>query len=309
MDGRPLLLAIGGPTASGKTDLAIDLALRLDGEIVNADSRQIYRGMEIGTAKPTPAQRATVPHHLLDLALPSEQFTLAQYTQRAHATIREIQGRGTLPLLVGGTGLYLRAVVQGYVVPEAPPNLDLRRDLEREAAAHGPAALVERLRAVDPVAAARIDGRNLRRVIRALEVSLSLGVPFSSLQRREAPYRTLTIVLHGNRTLLYTRADARLQAMLDAGFEAEVARLLDAGYDPALPAMSALGYRELAAALRGEITRAAAIEATRTHTHDFIRRQITWFKAERDAQALDIEQSDLYAAALDLARRWRAATP
>jgi tRNA dimethylallyltransferase len=309
MDERPLLLAIGGPTASGKTDLAIDLALRLDGEIVNADSRQIYRGMEIGTAKPTPAQRATVPHHLLDLALPSEQFTLAQYTQRAHATIREIQGRGTLPLLVGGTGLYLRAVVQGYVVPEAPPNLDLRRDLEREAAAHGPAALVERLRAVDPVAAARIDGRNLRRVIRALEVSLSLGVPFSSLQRREAPYRTLTIVLHGNRTLLYTRADARLQAMLDAGFEAEVARLLDAGYDPALPAMSALGYRELAAALRGEITRAAAIEATRTHTHDFIRRQITWFKAERDAQALDIEQSDLYAAALDLARRWRAATP
>lgn len=305
MPERPPLLAIGGPTASGKTDLAIHLARQLHGEIVNADSRQVYRGMDIGTAKPTPEQRAMVPHHLLDVAWPSEEFTLTRYTALAHAAIGEIWGRGKLPVLVGGTGLYVRAVVQGYRVPEAPPDPALRRELEHEAAERGPAALLARLRAVDPVAASRIDGQNVRRVIRALEVSLALGVPFSALQRREPPYSSLTIVLHGSRAVLYTRADARLQAMLDAGFEAEVAHLLDAGYDPALPAMSALGYRELAAARRGAMGREAAIEATRTHTHDFIRRQITWFRAERGAEPLDIEELDPAGAALDLTRRWR----
>jgi tRNA dimethylallyltransferase len=309
MAERPPLLAIGGPTASGKTDLAIRLAQMLDGEIVNADSRQVYRGMDIGTAKPTPEQRVAVPHHLLDVVLPSEEFTLTQYTALAHGIIHEILDRGKLPVLVGGTGLYLRAVVRGYRVPEVPPDAELRRTLAREAAERGPVALVARLRAVDPIAAERIDGRNVRRVIRALEVSLALGAPFSSLQLQEEPYTSLAIVLHGSRAVLYTRADMRLQVMLDAGFEAEVARLLEGGNDPALPAMSALGYQELAAALRGEVAREAAIEATRTRTHDFIRRQITWFKAEREAQQLDVERPDLLAAALDLARRWRASVP
>lgn len=307
---RPPLLAIGGPTASGKTALAIELARALDGEIVNADSRQIYLGMECGTASPTAAQRAAVPHHLLDLVRPSDPFTLATYVDLAHRAIREIAARGRLPLLVGGTGLYLRAVTRGYRVPEVAPDPEWRRLLEREAAADGGAALVERLRAVDPQAAARIDPRNIRRLIRALEVSLHLGTPFSALQRQEPPYRSLTVILEGDRERLYARADARLAAMIAAGFEDEVARLLAAGYGPELPAFSALGYRELAASLRGELSREAAIERTRMGTHAFIRRQVTWFRGDRDARRLPVDAGDPLAGALDLVRAWdREAAP
>lgn len=294
------LLAIGGSTASGKSALAIGLALALGGEIVNADSRQIYRGMDIGTAKPTTAQRAAVPHHLLDLADPAEEFTLAHYAASAHATIRAIQARGRLPVLVGGTGLYLRSVTQGYTVPEAPPDPALRLELEGRAAADGLGALLTQLEALDPVTAARIDRKNPRRVIRALEVCLTLGVPFSALQRRSPPYRHLTLVLTGERERLYARADARLAEMLAAGFAAEVAALLEAGVDPARPAMSALGYRELAGWLRGETSREAAEEATRLATHGFIRRQATWFRGEPGAHGISIDHGDPLASALPL---------
>ncbi len=307
MNSSGLLLAIGGPTASGKTSLAVSLAQQLEGEIVNADSRQIYRGMNIGTAKPDELQRRLIAHHLLDVAAPDEHYTLALYVRHAHQAIREIQARGKLPILVGGTGLYLRAVRQGYAVPEVAPNPDLRRDLETEAALHGLHSLVERLRELDPEGAERIDARNLRRVIRALEVSLATGAPFSSFQRRSPPYRSLAIILTGTNTLLFERADSRLTTMLQAGFVDEVAALQAAGYGPDLPAMSALGYRELARYLQGESTLDAAIEATRTSTHAFIRRQRTWFRAEPDAHLLAIAEPALPQCALALASDWREA--
>jgi len=309
IDGRaqpaPIrVLAIGGPTASGKTALAIALGRSLNGEIVNADSRQVYRGMDVGTAKPTPADRALVPHHLLDVADPRDNYSLAMYVSQAHEAIRDIAMRGRLPILVGGTGLYLRAVVAGYAVPAVEPNQGLRQDLEQIARDQGPVALVERLRLVDPTSAARIDGRNVRRVIRALEVTQALGVPFSSLQHRASPYNACVLVLEGASSVLYERADLRLEVMLEAGFMNEVSALLAAGYNLELPAMSALGYRELAHHIVGDLSYADALAATRANTHAFIKRQMTWFRAEKAAVRLTIGATDMLPAAVPHVEEW-----
>jgi tRNA dimethylallyltransferase len=300
MNAQHPLLVIGGPTASGKTGLAIEVALRLRSEIVNADSRQIYIGMDIGTAKPTVEQRARVPHHLLDLRQPDEDFSLAEYVQLARSTIGSLHDRGVLPILVGGTGLYLRAITQGYGVPAAAPNPELRAALEAEARASGARGLVERLARLDPASAARIDPRNVRRVIRALEVSLQLGRPFSEMQRQAPEYHTLFVLLEGERVVLYARADARLQTMIAAGFAREVRALLDAGYRPDLPALSALGYRAMAAHVRGELTLAQAQETIMYQTHAYIRRQLTWFRRERDPHPVAIDAADPVAEVLSL---------
>jgi tRNA dimethylallyltransferase len=300
--GGPLL-AIGGPTASGKTDLAIRLASELNGEIVNADSRQVYRQMDIGTAKPTAAQREAAPHHLLDIVNPDEPFTLGIYARLAHQAILEIQSRGRLPILVGGTGLYLRAVTWGFVVPEVAPNPELRLRLETEIAEAGLSALVDKLRTLDPVGAASIDRNNSRRVIRALEVCLETGQPFSSLTGAyNPPYQSLTFVLNAPNPELFARADARLDAMLDEGFEAEVSRLTAAGYGSELPALSALGYREFVRAQTGESSREEAIAETRRSTRAFIRRQRTWFRSERNSTTLDLTLGDPLPAALAAVR-------
>ena len=305
--GRPPLLAIGGPTASGKTELAIALAERLGGEIVNADSRQVYRGMDIGTAKPTAAQQARVPHHLIAIVDPDQPFSLGLYVRLAHEVIGAIQGRGRLPILAGGTGLYLRAITQGYEVPEVAPDLDFRAQLEAEAANGGLPALVERLRVLDPEGLTTLDTKNPRRVIRALEVSVATGRPFSATQRRDPRYRSLVVLLDGENGVLFPRAGARLDRMLEAGFAAEVARLLAAGYSSDLPAFSALGYRELARVARGECSQEAAVEEIRRTTRAFIRRQRTWFRAEPEANRLDITQPDLVERALALIRaEWGA---
>jgi tRNA dimethylallyltransferase len=289
MSALPPLLIIGGPTASGKTVLAIEVARRLGGEIVNADSRQIYRGMDIGTAKPTAAQRAQAPHHLLDLRRPDEDFSLADYVQLARSIISLLQGRGILPILVGGTGLYLRAVTQGYDVPSVPPNPALRASLEAEARIDGGKGLLERLARLDPVSAARLDPHNIRRLIRAMEVTLQLGRPFSDLQRQAPHYRTLFVVLQGERAELYGRADRRLKAMIADGFADEARALLAADYGPELPALSALGYREMAGYVRGAVTLAQAQEAIRYQTHAYIRRQVTWFRRERDIRSVAMD--------------------
>jgi tRNA dimethylallyltransferase len=297
------LLAIGGPTASGKTDLAIRLANELNGEIINADSRQVYRQMDIGTAKPTAAQREAAPHHLLDIVNPDQPFTLSIYARLAHQTIRDIQHRGRLPILVGGTGLYVRAVTWGFVVPEVAPNLELRLRLEAEIVESGLPALVDKLRALDPAAAASIDQRNSRRVIRALEVCLETGQPFSSLTGAyNPPYQSLTFILDAPNSELFARADLRLDAMLEEGFEAEVAYLIAAGYGPELPALSALGYREFTRAQAGESSREEAIAETRRATRAFIRRQRTWFRSERNSATLDLILGDPLPAALAAAR-------
>lgn len=307
MSKNPLLV-VTGPTASGKTVVGIDVARVFDGEIVNADSRQVYRGMDVGTAKPTAVEQAEAKHHLLDIVEPDEDFSLGLYIKLAHAAIAEIHARGKLPLLVGGTGLYARAVSQGFDVPEVAPNRDLRRRLENEAAEDGPVALLERLKTVDPVSAARIDRHNVRRIIRAIEVTEALGEPFSARRRSAAQYDSLTIVLVADKPLLFERADERLTAMMRNGFLSEVARLLNAGYSLELPSMSAVGYRELARHLRAECVLKEALEATRSSTRAFIKRQLTWFRADAGVRRVDISHGDVNETARRLVGRWLAST-
>ncbi len=271
----PNLIAILGPTAVGKSALAIQLAQEFRGEIVSADSRTIYRGMDIGTAKPTPDEQRLVPHHLIDLVNPDEPFTLADYQQRAYAAIEAIHARGNVPFLVGGTGLYVRAVLDGLTIPRVAPNLARRAELEREDAA----TLYARLRECDPRAAAKIDPRNKRRVIRALEVCESTGQPISELQTQRAPnYRILRIGLTMPRALLYERINARVDAMIANGLVDEVRGLLARGYSPDLPAMSGLGYRQIIAYLNGSTSLDEAVRILKRDTRRFVHHQYTWFR-------------------------------
>lgn len=279
METRPPLVLIVGPTAVGKTELSIQLAKRVNGEIVSADSRLFYRGMDIGTAKPTLEERQQVPHHLIDIANPDETLSLAVFQQMAWQAIAEIHQRGHLPLLVGGTGQYVRAVSQGWSPPAVQPNARLRAFLENLAAEKGYQWLHDKLREMDAPAAEKIDPRNLRRTIRALEVILLTGQPFSAQRRQgEALYRTLTIGLSRPRPELYARVDARIEAMFAAGLLDEVRQLLDKGYSPDLPAMSAIGYREAVRVVTGQMSVEQAKVEMRRATRMFIRRQANWFR-------------------------------
>jgi tRNA dimethylallyltransferase len=302
--GKPLLIILG-PTASGKTNLAIEISQAVNGEIISADSRQIYRFMDIGTAKPTPAQQAEIPHHLLDVVNPDENLSLAQYQRMAYDTITAIHERGHLPMLVGGTGQYITAVIEGWTIPEVPPNEKLRAELETFAAEHGAMALHERLTQLDPTAAANIDYRNVRRVVRALEVCLESGQAISELQRkRPLPYRMMTYGLTMDRDRLYELADLRVDQMMEQGFLEEVRQLLAAGYHRKLPSMSGLGYAQLAAHVLDDRPLANSILDTKHATHDFIRRQYTWFRGH-DSGILwhNIEQLDR-AALIEATARW-----
>ncbi|MEJ5308317.1 MAG: tRNA (adenosine(37)-N6)-dimethylallyltransferase MiaA [Anaerolineae bacterium] len=273
------VVAIVGPTAVGKTALALALGKTFPAEVVSADSRQFYRGMDIGTAKPTPAERAQMPHHLIDIANPDETVGLAQFLRLARAAIDEIAARGHLPLVVGGTGQYVYALLEGWQTPEVPPDPELRAGLEAQAAA-APATLWERLIALDPEAATFIDPRNTRRVIRALEVCLKTGQPFSTQRRRiPPPYRVLHIGLTMERAALYARADARVDAMIAAGLPDEVAALRRRGYDWRLPALSSLGYCQFRPYFADEATLEDVIERIKLDTHAFIRRQYAWFRS------------------------------
>jgi tRNA dimethylallyltransferase len=277
--GKPVAAFIVGPTAAGKSALALELARRLDGEIVSADSRLLYRGMDIGTAKPTPADRALVPHHLIDVTDPDKPWSLAVFLQAALACFAEIRGRGRLPICTGGTGQYVRALLEGWKVPPAQSSPGLRESLERRAEAEGSPALYAELARLDPAAAERIDPRNTRRVVRALEVVLATGKPFSAQRARGAvPFRAAVIGLTLPRAELYARADARIDAMLAAGWVEEVRALLARGYSPDLPAFSALGYPQIARHLRGELTWAECVAEIRRATRVFIRRQANWFR-------------------------------
>ncbi|PWH13604.1 MAG: tRNA (adenosine(37)-N6)-dimethylallyltransferase MiaA [Anaerolineae bacterium] len=295
------LIVIVGPTAVGKTDLAIELALRLRGEVVSADSRLFYRGMDIGTAKPSLTERRGVPHHLIDVAEPDETWSLALFQQRAQTAIEGIYRRGNLPLLVGGTGQYIRAVTQGWVPPEVQPHPDLRNILENLAKTHDPYWLHAKLRVLDPIAADSIDPRNLRRTIRALEVILTTGYPFSAQKRSSgSPYHLITLGLKRPREELYRRIDERIEAMFANGLLEEVQRLLQRGYSPDLPSMSAIGYREAAAVLRGEMSLEAAKTQMKRLTRIFVRRQANWFKETDpaihwlDARQIDLEELERY---------------
>jgi len=297
--GTARLLVILGPTAVGKSALSMRLGQAFGGEIISADSRQIYRYMDIGTAKVTREERAQLPHHLIDLADPDEELTLAHYQRLAAEVIEEVWSRGKLPILVGGTGLYVRALTEGWTVPEVPPDRALRARLEEEARCLGPEALHGALAAVDPLAAQRIDPRNVRRVIRALEVYRRTGVPISAQQAKVAPgYRLLKIGLTMERQALYRRIDERVERMIAQGLEAEVRGLLARGYGYELPSMSGLGYREIGQYLRGEATQEEAVALIKRHTRRFVRQQHNWFRlSDQTIHWFDVAQLD--EAALD----------
>jgi tRNA dimethylallyltransferase len=276
---KPPLIIIVGPTAVGKTELAIQLAERLNGEIVSADSRLFYRGMDIGTAKPSREEQARAPHHLIDIVNPDEILSLAVFQQKAHEVIADIHSRNKLPFLVGGTGQYVRAVTEGWTPPEVVPNEQLRDELEKQKDENGIYWLHEKLKGLDPVAAEKIDARNFRRTIRALEVIMTTGKKFSEQRgQSDSPYQLVTIGLIRPRTELYARVDARIEAMFANGFLDEVKSLLARGYAPTLPTMSAIGYRECIEVLEGKIKVEEAKQAIRRMTRIFVRRQANWFK-------------------------------
>ena len=287
------LVAIVGPTGTGKSQLALRLAQVCNGEIVSADSRQIYRYMDIGTAKPTPQDVSLVPHHLVNIINPDENFNLAQYQQLAYEAIEDIQKSNKLALLVGGSGLYVWSVLEGWEIPQVPPDPKLRGSLEKKAADVGKEELYQELKQIDPVAAQRIDPRNVRRTIRALEVHLAAGIPFSQLQQKKSPsFRTLIIGLTADRRELYHRLDSRIDDMIKQGWVEETKTLLDMGFDFNLPAMSSIGYKQIGMFLRGELTLTAAIQQIKFQTHRFARHQYNWFRlTDKRIRWFDIESN------------------
>jgi tRNA dimethylallyltransferase len=276
---KPPLILVVGPTAVGKTELAIQLAERLGGEIVSADSRLFYRGMDIGTAKPTREEQARVPHHLIDIANPDEIMSLAVFQQKAREAIGDIHTRNKIPFLVGGTGQYIRAVTEGWSPPEVEPDERLRDELGRMKDKRGVYWLHDKLKILDLRAAEKIDPRNYRRTIRALEVILTTGRKFSEQRgQSESPYHLVTIGLTRPRPELYERVDQRIDGMFASGFLDEVKNLLAKGYSPSLPTMSAIGYRECIRVVKGELNEEQAKAEIRRATRIFVRRQANWFK-------------------------------
>ena len=299
MRSKPPLILIVGPTAVGKTEIAIQLAERLNGEIVSADSRLFYRGMDIGTAKPSREEQARVPHHLIDIANPDEVLSLAVFQQKATEAIADIHARGKPPFLVGGTGQYIRAVTQGWSPPEVKPNEQLRNELEREKEENGIDWLHDKLKELDPDAAEKIDPRNFRRTIRALEVIMTTGKKFSEQRGQgESPYHLITVGLTRPREELYRRVDERIESMYANGLMDEVKSLIARGYSPSLPTMSAIGYRECVQAFEGQITVEEAKQLTRRATRVFVRRQANWFK-ESDPNILWFRVEDGVAAKIE----------
>ncbi len=299
---QPPLLVIIGPTAVGKTELSLKLAERFNGEIISADSRLFYRGMDIGTAKPSAEEMARVPHHMIDIYNPDETITLGEYQDRVNEIVADCHDRGKLPMLVGGTGQYVKAIVEGWGIPRVGPHPELRQSLNRL----GGDELGRWLDHLDPIAAARIDKRNIRRVVRALEVTLIAGRPITQLQAKTPPgWDILTLCLNREREELYARIDERVDLMLAAGLEQEVRDLLAAGYGWNLSAMSGLGYRQFKPYFEGESTLEEVVERIKFETHRFVRMQNNWFgRDDETRQMLDASASDLVEVATQLVSDW-----
>lgn len=287
------LVVITGPTATGKTEVGVLVAEKLGGEVVSADSMLIYRGMDIGTAKPHPWEMRNIPHHLIDIVDPDQEYSVALFQQQARRVIGEILSRRAMPLLVGGTGLYIRAVIDNYDFSGARGNQSLRDKLLKEAQDSGPDLLHLRLTGVDPAAAAKLHPRDVRRVIRALEVYHQTGRPISSYQKAEENLPQYSLFMFGlamERTMLYRRIEQRVDKMLEAGLVEEVRTLLHRGYSRELNSMRGLGYKEIAAYLSGEATLEQSVELLKRNTRRFAKRQLTWFRRDNRIQWLDLER-------------------
>lgn len=288
-DARPPVVVVTGPTSAGKTHLAIALARRFDGEIVNADSMQVYRGMDIGTAKPTVDEQAQAPHHLLDVAAPDFPYNAGRYVHDARTAAALIHGRGRPVILTGGTGLYIRAFLEG-LVPTGGADPELRAKLEREhesaVEAGEPDRLHARLAALDPDSARTIHPKDLKRIVRALELAERAGIPASAQRRahgfRDCPYRVLHLAIDPGRETLGDRIDAHCRRMLDAGLLQEVRGLLSRGYGFALRPMQAIGYRHMQPVVGGRETLEGALEVMRRDTRRYARRQRTWLRSVPD---------------------------
>ncbi len=288
----PPLLVIVGPTATGKTAVAVEVAKKINGEIISADSMLIYRYMNIGTAKPAMEERQGIPHYMIDIIDPGEQYSVALFQQQAEKHIYEITAKDKLPLLVGGTGLYVRSVIDDYDFTFTGTDTALRRRLQNEAEAHGVEAVYRQLIEVDPATAARLHPNNLKRVIRALEVYHQTGRPVSSFQNRDQQprpkYNLLMFGLNMNRQALYKMIEERVDKMLSAGLVEEVQQLLDRGYGPELVSMQGLGYKEIIPYLKGRIALEEAVLLLKRNTRRFAKRQMTWFKHDQRVNWIDI---------------------
>jgi tRNA dimethylallyltransferase len=286
------VVGIVGPTATGKTEVGIELAKQLDGEIISADSMAVYKGMDIGTAKPSPEEQAQVRFHLIDVVYPDEEFSVAEFKRLAEQALADIISRGKLPLLVGGTGLYIKALVGGLNIPPVAPNRELREQLKAEAAEYGGAYLLERLRAVDPITAERLHPRDLKRIIRALEVYLVSGVPIShhhvTAGTIEVDYHVNLFGLTMDRSKLYKKIEERVDYQIKAGLVDEVRKLLDQGYSPELPSMKGLGYKQIVSYLLGQNDLETAINLLKRDTRRFAKRQFTWFRAMQGIHWIDV---------------------
>lgn len=284
----PRIVVLTGPTGVGKTALAVSLVERFGGEVISADSRQVYKYLDIGTAKPGPEELRRAHHHLIDYVDPADPYSVTRYREDADAVLADLAARGQIAWVVGGSWHYIQALVDRIEPPSVPPNPELRAELEAVAAEHGPEALHARLAEHDPAGATTIERRNVRRVVRALEVTLTLGRPFSEVGRaRGEALPSVRMVLSMPRAEVYARVDARVDAMIAAGWVEEARGLLARGYHAALPSMFSHGYREMVAAATGQMTVQEAAQQTKWKTHAYIRRQTGWLKQQPGYQWIE----------------------
>ena len=299
---KPNLLIILGPTAVGKTALSLELAKALNGEILSADSMQVYIGMNIGTAKPSEKERKEIPHHLIDMVLPDKDWSVADFIEKANEDVLLINKKRKLPVMVGGTGLYLNAFLEGFEFPIIPANKVLREALEKEAKKVGSEALHSRLRKIDKKAAEKINPNDLKRIIRALEVYEQTGKPISKLQKKNPVSKRYNIQIVGlnmERKKLYKRIEERVDNMIGAGLIDEVKKLIKAGYSKDLTSMQALGYKEVIDHLEGKYSKEEMIELLKKNTRNFARRQLTWFRRFKGAKWFSAgKEEDLFGSVL-----------
>ncbi|GAA4860669.1 tRNA (adenosine(37)-N6)-dimethylallyltransferase MiaA [Paenibacillus vulneris] len=299
---KPGLLVLVGPTAVGKTKLSIRLASEYGAEIISGDSMQVYRGMDIGTAKVTPEEQMGVPHHLIDIHDPDYPFSVAEFQERSRKLITEIHDRGRLPFMVGGTGLYVESVCYDYQFSESGSDEEYREEQRLYAEKHGNEALWERLREVDPETAERLHPNDQRRIIRALEVFHLTGERLSEqlkVQKKQSPYELCIIGLTMDRALLYKRIEERIDLMLEQGLVEEVRRLRDQGYGTQHISMQGLGYKEILGYLEGAATLEEAVVQLKQDTRRFAKRQLSWFRHMKDIEWVDVSNLENFTAHLD----------